>query len=100
MVTKRPFIDNIYIGLIMGLLFPLIVFYLYYLAKYNIIEFSTYIRNLHTYRILFKIMSLCVLTDLPLFYLLMQFNYMRATRGIVMACFIYGFAVMGYRLFV
>jgi hypothetical protein len=99
MVTKRPFIDNIYIGLTIGIMFPILVFYLYYLAKYSSIEFSTYLRNLHTYRILFKIMSLCVLTDLPAFYLLMQFKHMRAARGVVMACFVYGFAVMGYRLF-
>lgn len=100
MVTKRPFIDNIFIGLTIGILFPLIVFYLYYLAKYSVIEFSTYLSNLHTYRILFKIMSLCVLSDLPLFYLLMQFKHMQAARGVVMACFIFGFAVMGYRIFV
>jgi len=54
---------------------------------------------MHEYRLLFKVMSLCVLTDLPLFYLFLQVKWMRAARGVVMACFAFAFMVLGYRIF-
>ncbi len=99
MKKKQPFLDKIIWGLLFGLLFPLLIFWCYYFIKFRDIPFTTYILNLHTYGLLFKIMSLCVLSDLPLFYLFLQFKYMKGARGIVMSCFLFGFAVLGYRIF-
>lgn len=83
----------------MGLLIPVITFYLYYLSKYDELAFFDYLHTLHKYRLLFKIMSLCVLTDLAVFYLLLQLKLLKASRGVVMACFIFAFMVMAYRIF-
>lgn len=96
---KKAALDKIWIGLAMGIALPIIVFYLYYLVKFGEIQFFDYLRSLHYYRLLFKIMSLCVLSDLPLFYVFIQFKYYRGARGIVMACFLFAFGVMGYRIF-
>jgi len=101
MVKKKiPFYDNTYVGLITGLIFPIIVFCIYYLVKFSDVEFGKYLNSLHQYRLLFKIMSLCVLADLPVFYLFIQFKLYRSSRGMVMACFLYAFAVMIYRFIV
>ena len=97
---KQAALDKTWIGFGMGLLLPVITFYLYYLVKFNDLVFVDYIKSIHHYRLLFKIMSLCVLSDLPLFYLFIQFKYYKGSRGIVMACFLYAFAVMSYRFFV
>jgi hypothetical protein len=91
--------DRLWLGFILGMIIPVLAFYLYYLAKFSDIDFFKYVGSLHEYRLLFKIMSLCVLADLPLFYLFLQFNWMRASRGVVMACFIFAFLVLGYRIF-
>ena len=97
---KQATLDKLWIGLILGFVLPLITFYLYYLVKFNDLQFYDYLRSLHHYRLLFKIMSQCVLADLPLFYLFIQFKYYRGARGIVMACFLFAFGVMGYRIVV
>lgn len=99
MKKKQPFLDRIIWGIVCGLILPLLIFWIYYLLKFKDIPFNIYIQNLHTYGLLFKIMSLCVLSDLPLFYLFLQFKYMKGARGIVMSCFVFGFAVLGYRIF-
>jgi hypothetical protein len=99
MNKTSPF-DRLYIGLLAGLLFPMIVFYLYFkIRHWNDVEFSYYLSMIHKYGLLFKVMSLCVLSDLPLFYAFIQFKFWRTSRGIVMACFIYALFVAGYRLF-
>ncbi|MFA9390413.1 MAG: hypothetical protein ACERKD_11415 [Prolixibacteraceae bacterium] len=95
--TKQATLDKILIGLVLGILFPIITFYLYYLVKFDHLSFGEFIKGLHEYRLLFRIMSLCVLSNLPLFYLFIQFKYLNSSRGIVLACFIFAFAVMAYR---
>ena len=99
MKKKVAVFDKLYLGLIIGLLVPVIAFLLYYLAKYSELKLNDYIMSLHQYRLLFKVMSLCVLTDLPVFYIFLQFKFFRSARGVVMACFIFAFTVMGYRIF-
>lgn len=99
MKKRQAFLDKIIWGVVFGLLLPLLVFWIYYLLKFRDIPFITYIQNLHMYGLLFKIMSLCVLSDLPLFYIFLQFKYLKGARGIVMSCFLFGFVVLGYRIF-
>ncbi len=98
-MTKTKSNDRLWIGITLGFVLPLLIFYLYYLLKFNDIEFISYLLAMHEYRLLFKVMSLCVLTDLPLFYLFLQLKWMKAARGVVMSCFSFAFMVLGYRIF-
>jgi len=99
-MNKTPWFDRLYIGLLSGLVLPMIAFYLYFIIRHgNNVEFDYYLSMLHKYGLLFKVMSLCVLVDLPLFYAFIQFKHWRTSRGIVMACFIYALSVAGYKLF-
>jgi hypothetical protein len=99
-MTKSSPFDRLYIGLIAGLLVPLIVFYLYFTVRHhNEIAFGYYLSMLHKYGLLFKVMSLCVLADLPLFFAFIQFKFWRTSRGILMACFLFALFVAGYTLF-
>ncbi|MDA3879680.1 MAG: hypothetical protein PF436_04765 [Prolixibacteraceae bacterium] len=95
---KTSVFDRQIIGFITGFIFPAIVFYLYYRLKFNDLPLFDYIKSMHHYKLLFKVLSLCVLSDLPMFYLFLQLKWLRGARGIVMACFIFAFAVMGYRI--
>jgi hypothetical protein len=96
---KTKFPDKQYIGFITGILVPMLAFFVYYKLKFANIEFTDYMISMHQYKLLFKIMSLCVLTDLVAFYLFMHFKLMRCAQGVVMACFLYALSVMGYRIF-
>lgn len=97
--NKLHIFDKTSIGFILGVLIPAAAFFLYYYAKFSDISFTEYMASMHRYKLLFKVMSLCVLTDLPLFYLFLHFKYMKGARGVVAACFLFAFAVMGYRIF-
>jgi hypothetical protein len=97
-MKKTPAIDKTYIGLTLGMIVPLIVFFLYFLFRHGEVEFLTYLGFLHKYGLLFRVISLCVLVDLPLFYFFIQFKYWRGARGVVMSCFFYAFAVAGYTI--
>jgi hypothetical protein len=98
-MTKKLIFDNLWLGFGIGILFPLAAFMIYYQSKYNNVEFKSFLYTLHTYKLLFKIISLCVLVDLPVFYAFLQFKRYYTARGLVMACFIFAFSVMGYRIF-
>ncbi|HPR32366.1 MAG TPA: hypothetical protein PLK12_09730 [Prolixibacteraceae bacterium] len=98
MKNRLPFFDRLLSGLILGLIVPFATFLLYYRAKFGDVGLKNYLGSLHQYGMLFKVMSLCVLVNLPAFYLLLHFKLYRGARGMVMACFFYAFAVLGYRI--
>jgi hypothetical protein len=95
---STPFLDKIVIGIIIGMIVPLIAFFLYFLIRHDNVEFSRYLGMLHKYGLLFRVLSLCVLFDLPVFYGFIHFKYWRGARGMVVSCFFYGFAVAIYSL--
>ena len=97
MSSKNKY-NKIRLGFSLGIILPLLAFMAYYLLKYSDVELKAYLSYIHEYRILFKIMSLCVLTDLPVFYIFIQNKKLRSTQGVVMAVFIFAFLVLGYRL--
>ena len=99
-MKKTSSFDRLWIGFVVGLLLPILVFYLYYLISYSTVHFGAYIMTLHISRLLFKVISLCVLADLPVFHIALQLKWMRTSRGIVMACFLFAFSVLLYRVFV
>ena len=95
---KKQFPDKLYIGLITGIAVPVIAFYTYYRLKFAGIGFFDFVWSVHQYQLLFKIMSLCVLSNLPVFYLFMYFKKMLNARGVVMACVIFALLVLVYRI--
>ena len=98
MKKKTAILDKIYIGLTLGVILPLIVFVLYFLFRHVDTDLFSYLGILHKYGLLFRVISLCVLVDLPLFYIFIQFKYWRGARGVIMACFLYAFLVGGYAI--
>lgn len=95
--TKFRF-DKIFIGLVIGLILPVIIFFITYKVKYDELEFSIYIQQIWQMKILLKILSLCVFPNLGAFLLFLRIKYERAARGVVMATFIYAFAVLVVKL--
>jgi hypothetical protein len=93
--------NKLYIGLILGIVVPMILFVAYFFYRHHDSDLTlfNYIAAIHKYGLLFKVMSLCVLADLPLFYIFIRIKYWNTARGVVMACFIFALAVAGYKLF-
>lgn len=96
---KRKKLDRMGLGLIAGFLLPVLVFFLVYLVGESSVSFSDYLKSMWRLQALVKIMSLCVFTNLALFWGFLKLKYERAARGVLGATIIYAFAVLISRAF-
>ncbi|WP_299584144.1 hypothetical protein [uncultured Sunxiuqinia sp.] len=87
-------INKLKFGFWPGLLLPLIMFLVMYLARYNEVHFAEYVQNLWRFNMLVKLLTLCVLPNLLLFLLLIKRKYDLAARGVLLATFLYAFFVI------
>jgi hypothetical protein len=95
MVTSTKYrFDRILTGLLIGLILPLIIFLVTYKVMYRDVEFMVYLNRIWQMKILLKLLSLCVFPNLGAFLLFLQIKFEKAARGVVMATFIYAFAVL------
>ncbi len=92
-------LDTVAVGLLAGLLLPLLVFAVVYLVRESSIGFSDYISSLWKIHVLMKIGSLCVLVNVAAFWGFLSVKYERAARGVLGATLLYAFAVLLSRAF-
>jgi len=90
---KKPF-DRILTGWLIGTILPLIIFLITYLVKYSEMDFMVFLRNMWNMKILLKLLSICVFPNLAFFLLFYRLKYDMATRGVLMATFMYAFIVL------
>lgn len=77
-------------GITLGILIPFIgLIAIYYLANPEISFFKA-LNNLYEVRTLSLFLRLCLLLNLPIFYIFMKSNRMFTARGIIASTFIYG----------
>lgn len=86
--------NKLYIGLIAGLIAPIIAMLLYYLIKFNEVSLASFLRTTYHYKILLNILSLCVIPNLAIFYLFINRKMFNGAKGVIMACFIYALAIL------
>jgi hypothetical protein len=91
---KRNRYDQILTGWLIGMISPIIIFLIVYQLKYSEMEFTVYVRNIWQMKIFLKILSLCVFPNLGFFFLFYRMKYDMAARGVIMATFMYAFAVL------
>jgi hypothetical protein len=91
--------NNLWIGLIVGLALPLLVFLGFYLIMYARVPFSEYVCYTLKMRTLPKILSLCAIPNLGIFYILLNKEYWWATRGIIAAMFVYVLGIVAIKIF-
>jgi hypothetical protein len=93
-MRKTSSIDRLFVGFTIGFFVPVIFFLIVYQVKYSSMEFMTYLRNIWQMKIFWKILSLCVFPNLGFFFLFYRRKYDMAARGVILATFIYAFAVL------
>jgi len=91
--------DKVWIGLLLGLLAPFIAFSIYYLINYRYMTvggFVNYIRLGDTYT---PLISLCVLSNLLPFYLMINTEKYQGTKGVLGATFIWAALIIFLKFF-
>jgi hypothetical protein len=82
--------DNFWIGLACGLLFPGILFLIYWLYFYHQISFpSRFVRFLIQGYMLSGVIKICGLGDLLLFWLGLNYRLDRFCKGVILSVFLY-----------
>ena len=84
-------LDNSWLGFIMGISAPLLTLYLFYLIKYSShMSFSLFYQNvLFANNIVTASISLCVLTNLLVFFIFIWTNRNLSARGVLFSTFVY-----------
>ena len=86
--------DRVETGLAAGLVMPLAIFFVVYLAKGSEGTFTDYIRGMWQMQALIKLGSLCVFANVGIFWLFLQKKYEKAARGVLGATILYAFVVL------
>lgn len=82
-------IDNVFFGIIMGLIIPFVLLLLFWYAKfYPEITFTYFLKQQYGFEVLLKVVSLCALSDIPLFYVFYTKHYDKAAKGVIGALMI------------
>jgi heme/copper-type cytochrome/quinol oxidase subunit 2 len=87
---KKKKFTSIFIGLIPGLILPLITVYLFFIVKYSKDKtFNEFIDMIHYFGVTTKIISLCVIPNLLLFFVFIWTDRYNPGKGVILATFIY-----------
>ncbi len=85
--------DQLWIGITVGLLSPMIVFGIYCLANWQFVSAKIFNAFLSINSTLTGLISLCTLVNLGVFYLAINKNLYKTARGIILSTFIYAIYV-------
>lgn len=86
---KRSKYDSQPLGLIAGLILPLISIFIFYLVKYDHQTPREFYQALLRLNILTHVISLHVIPNLLLFFIFIWKNYLFSARGVLTATFIF-----------
>lgn len=96
---KNIDLNKVWIGMIAGLLAPSIALYAYYLINYRFMSRGEFIRYLQLGETYGPLISLCVLTNLAVFYPYIWKEKWNGAKGILASTFIWA-AIVVYLKFV
>ena len=96
---KTLFLNKMPQGILIGFIFPIIFFIIYYLVRFGALDFADYLKYLFESKKLVSVLSLSVLPNLLPFLLLMNSNRYSSGRGVFAATIILGIAVFILKLF-
>lgn len=95
-VKFRTRFDKLWAGVLAGFLAPMLAFLIYYLVNYTYMSIPAFIRYVINGNAYTQIMSLCAIANLPLFYIFLELNAIKGTRGIILMTLI--FAILNFVL--
>jgi hypothetical protein len=92
-------IDAFWVGFLIGLIAPIIIFFAYYKLNYDFIQFNSFVADAFMKSVFAPLLSLCVIINLGLFYLFYWKYLNYAARGVIGATFVYAFIVFIIKIF-
>ena len=92
-------INSTPVGLIIGLLVPILSIFLVYAIKFQAeMSLQTFLDSLLVHKIYTKVMALGVyFGNIIFFFLFIKTDYLKAARGVLLATILYSLAIMLFR---
>ena len=91
-MTKK--FDKIWVGIVTGIVLPLIVVGIFYLSSYSYITVPQFLRKMVFASIILKLLSLCAVINLGAFFLFYRVQHDKAARGVIFATMVLAFVVV------
>ena len=86
--------NNVRIGLVLGVLAPLVGFVIIYLVAFRGMSFTEYLELLAGRKKLSSIISLSVIPNLLLFFIFIWLNYLYSARGVLASTLFFALIVV------
>lgn len=90
-------VNNIYLGIISGLIIPVISLFLLYKIRFSQFNPEEFINLFLQKKVLSSLLSLCVIPNLLVFMIFIWLNYLYSARGVLLSTFIVGFIIVGVK---
>jgi hypothetical protein len=90
-------VNNIYLGIILGLIVPVITVFLVYKIRFNQFNWEEFINLFVQRRVLSSLLSLCVIPNLLVFMIFIWLNHLYSARGVLLSTFIVGIIIVGVK---
>jgi hypothetical protein len=92
---QKTKLNNFILGITAGLIIPFLFLLIYWLWSFKYMNFIPQFFNfLLMGRVLSAVLSLCLIPNLGLFFLAINKDYYKTTRGIILSTLIYGFIIV------
>lgn len=85
--SRSPW-NKTWIGICLGIIFPVIIFLGYYFIRHSNVPLEEFLEYAFMMKALPKILSLCVVPNLIAFYIFLNKEFWKTTRGIIAATLI------------
>ena len=86
--------DKIWVGIIAGIVLPLITLGIFYLSSYSYITVPQFLRKMVFASIILKLLSLCAVVNLGAFFLFYRVEHDKAARGVILATLVLAIVVV------
>jgi hypothetical protein len=87
-------LNKMVVGLILGLLVPVIALYIYNLVAFDQFTFGEFLRAMISRKKISAVISLGVIPNLLVFFSFIWLNYLYSARGVIAATLVFGALVV------
>lgn len=100
-MLKRINWNNFWLGAVTGLLLPIISIFTYWAWSFKYMRFyPQFFKFLMDGGVLSAVLSLCLIPNLGLFFLFLNQEKYKTTRGIILTMLLYGFVIVYLKIWV
>ena len=96
----RSKFDALYIGLVAGIVVPLIGLFIFYKYNFQTLNFGEFIEHVIRINRIPQLLSLSVIANLAVFYIFIWKKFYYSARGVIGATFLYVIVVLILKYFV